>query len=357
MTQSGHRRVPFLSTRGSWYDPQSEPRGTTAMKRREFLKAIAGLGIAWPCIAIAQQSALPIVGFLSGRSLKSDAHLVVAFRQGLGEAGYVEGRNVAIEFRWADDQFDLLPGMASSLAAAKISVLFAGAIDAQIKAIKSAIATTPAVFATGGDLVELGIVESINRPGGNITGVSLRASELWPKQLEVLRDLLGPEKTIGLLVNPNNVTAKIAVRDAQAAAKAIEQNIVIIDVRSVSELSSAFATLIQQRVGALLVTVDALFTNQREKIVSLASTHKVPTLYGRREFVEAGGLISYGANTNDQYRQSGVYVGRILSGAKPSNLPVQQPTKFELLINLKAANALGLTVPRTLLERADEIID
>jgi putative ABC transport system substrate-binding protein len=327
------------------------------LRRREFIKAIATLGIAGPGVANAQQGSSAIVGFLSGRSPKSDMHLVAAFRQGLNEAGYAEGRNVAIEFRWAEEQFDKLPALATSLVDNKVNVLFAGAIDVQIKAVKTAIASTPAVFATGGDLVELGIVASINRPGGNITGVTVRASELWPKQLEVLRDLLGRESLIGLLVNPNNATAKIAVRDAQAAAGAISQKLLTVNARNAAEINSAFATLTQHRVGALVVTVDALFTNQREQVVNLANTHKLPAIYGRREFIEAGGLMSYGANATDQYRQSAIYVGRILNGATPADLPVLQPTKFELLINLRTAKALGLTVPMHLLDRADEVIE
>jgi putative ABC transport system substrate-binding protein len=323
--------------------------------RRDLIKAIGSVAL-WPHIANAQ-SALPVVGFLSGRSLKSDTHLVTAFKQGLTEAGYVEGKNVTIDFRWADDQVDQLPALASSLVHSKVNVIFAGAVDTRIRELKSAISSTPAVFGTGGDLVELGIVASISRPGGNITGITVLAAELWPKQLKILNDLVGHRNVIGLLVNPNNEFASRSVRDVQAAAKATDQKTLIVNAKNAAEFGSAFAALTQQGAGALLVAVDSLFTNQREKIVSLANANKIPTVYGRREFAEAGGLISYGASVTDQYRQSGIYVGRILSGAKPADLPVLQPAKFELVLNLKTAKSLGLTLPSGLLSIVDEVIE
>ena len=320
-----------------------------------MIKAIGSIAL-WPHVAKAQ-GAVSVVGFLSGRSLKSDSHLVAAFKQGLSEAGYNDGRNVAIDFRWADDQVDQLPVLATSLVHSKVNVVFAGAVDTRIKALKSAIPSTPLVLATGGDLVELGIVASINRPSGNVTGITVLSGELWPKQLKILNDLIGHRSVIGILVNPSNPSAGISVRDVQAGAKAINQNTLIVNARSAAEFGSAFATLTQQGVGALLVAVDSLFTNQREKIVDLANANKIPTIYGRREFAEAGGLIAYGASTIDQYRQSGIYVGRILSGAKPADLPVLQPSKFELVINLKTARAFNLTIPPGVLAIADEVIE
>jgi putative tryptophan/tyrosine transport system substrate-binding protein len=284
------------------------------MRRREFIKTIGGGAAAWPIVARAQQPTMPVIGFLSGRSLKSDGHLVDAFRQGLNDAGYIDGQNVAIEYRWADGQFDLLLELATDLVRNNAVVLFAGAVDVKIKAIKVAISKIPIVFATGGDLVELGVVASMNRPGGNATGVTVLAAELWPKQLELLRKLAGSPDLVAVLVNPNNVTSRVSVRDVEAAARAINQNVLIVNAGTEGDFDSAFTTLVQKRAGGLLVSVDALLTNRREKIVALAATHAVPAIYGRREFAEAGGLMSYGASTIDQYRQSGYYAGRILKG-------------------------------------------
>jgi ABC-type uncharacterized transport system substrate-binding protein len=327
------------------------------MRRREFIKTIGGGAAAWPIVARAQQPTMPVIGFLSGRSLKSDGHLVDAFRQGLNDAGYIDGQNVAIEYRWADGQFDLLLELATDLVRNNAVVLFAGAVDVKIKAIKVAISKIPIVFATGGDLVELGVVASMNRPGGNATGVTVLAAELWPKQLELLRKLAGSPNLVAVLVNPNNVTSRVSVRDVEAAARAINQNVLIVNAGTEGDFDSAFTTLVQKRAGGLLVSVDALLTNRREKIVALAATHAVPAIYGRREFAEAGGLMSYGASTIDQYRQSGYYAGRILKGDNPSVLPVLQPTKFELVINMKTAKALGLDVPLHLQQIADEVIE
>jgi len=300
---------------------------------------------------------MPVIGFLSGRSPKSDGHLVDAFRKGLNDVGYVDGRNVAIEYRWADGQFDRLLELATDLVRNNAAVLFAGAVDAKIKEIKAAISTTPIVFATGGDLVELGVVASMNRPGSNATGVTVIAAELWPKQLELLRKLAGSPNLVAVLINPNNVTTRASVRDVEAAARAINQDVLIVNVGTQADFNSAFTTLVQKRAGGLLVSVDALFTNRREEIVTLAATHAVPAIYGRREFAEVGGLMSYGASTIDQYRQAGYYAGRILKGDNPSVLPVLQPTKFELVINMKTAKALGLAVPVHLQQIADEVVE
>jgi len=321
------------------------------MSRREFIKAIAiGVAAQAPLGGSAQET-LPTIGFLSGRSLQSDRHLVAAFRKGLAETGFAEGQNIAIEFRWADGQSERLSGLANELSR-KASVIFAGAVDNRINALGKEITNVPVVFATGGDLVELGLAASVNRPGGNATGVTVLAAELWPKQLEIIRELLGPTKTIGLLVNPSNATASASIRDVQAAAQSIKQDLLIVNAATETEFEPAFKSLIEQRANALLLAIDALFINRRDRIVELAATARLPTIYGRIEFPIAGGLISYGANNADQYRQSGSYVGRILKGAKPADLPVLQPTKFELIINLSTAKALGLTVPPTLLARA-----
>jgi putative tryptophan/tyrosine transport system substrate-binding protein len=327
-----------------------------SMRRREFIAFVGG-ALGWPLAAHAQQSAMPVVGFLSGRSLASDSDLVAMFSRALNEAGYVNGQNVAIEFRWADGQLDRLPELAAELIERKVAVLFAGASDVAAGALRVAAATVPVVLATGSDPVAAGLVASLNRPGGNLTGVTVITAALWPKRLELLRELVSPTPLIGLLVNPNNLTATPARRELNAAARRIGQDVVVLDASTEGEFEAAFATLVDKRASALVVSDDALFTNRRAVLVALAARHAVPAIYGRREFAAAGGLVSYGASTVDQYYQSGVYVGRILKGAKPADLPFLQPTKFELAINLKTAKALGLSVPNTLIGRADEVID
>ena len=327
------------------------------MRRREFISLVGGATIAWPLAARAQQQAMPVVGFLSGRSLASDSDLVAVFSQALTEAGYVNGQNVAIEFRWADGQLDRLPELAAELIERKVSVIFAGASDVAAGALRVAAAIVPVVFATGSDPVAARLVASLNRPGGNLTGVTVITAALWPKRLELLRELIAPTPLIALLVNPNNLTATHARRELNAAARGIGQDVLLLDASAEGEFEAAFAMLAEKRARALVVSDDALFTNRRAVLVALAARHAVPAIYGRREFAAAGGLMSYGASTVDQYYQSGVYVGRILKGAKPADLPFLQPTKFELAINLKTAKALGLNVPNTLIGRADEVID
>jgi putative ABC transport system substrate-binding protein len=327
------------------------------MRRREFITLIGGAAVAWPLVARAQQPAMPVIGFLSGRSPASDAHLVTAFRQALNESGYVEGQNVAIEFRWADGQLDRLPAMVADLVDRKVAVIFAGAADVAHGAVKAAATTLPVVFATGSDPVAVGLVASLNRPGGNLTGVTVITAALWPKRLELLRELSAPTPMIALLVNPDNLTAEPAMRDLQAAARKIGQNVIVLNARTEGDFAPAFATLVEKRAGGLVVSDDALFQNRREILVALAARHTVPAIYGRREYAAAGGLMSYGASTIDQYRQSGIYVGRILKGAKPADLPFLQPTKFDLVINVKTAKALGLKVPLTLQIAADEVIE
>jgi ABC-type uncharacterized transport system substrate-binding protein len=326
------------------------------MRRREFI-TLVGTAAMLPLAAHAQRPALPTVGFLSGRSLASDAHLVAAFRQGLSETGHADGQSVAIEFRWADSQLERLPALAADLVRRQVAVIFAGAVDVQIRALKAAVATTPIVFATGGDPVELGLGASFNRPGGNATAVTVLTAALWPKRLELLCELSAPATAVAVLVNPDSQTGPPAVRDLQAAARGIGQNVLVLHARTEADFEDAFATLKRERAGGLIVSDDAIFMNRREKLVALAAQHAVPAIYGRREYPAAAGLMSYGASTADQYRQSGIYVGRILKGDKPADLPFLQPTKFELIINLKTAKALGLTVPLIMQMTADEVIE
>jgi putative ABC transport system substrate-binding protein len=326
------------------------------VRRRDFIRLFGATAAGWPLASQAQHPSTPLVGFLSGRSLASDAHLVAAFRQGLNEIGYVDGRNTLIEFRWADGQLDRLLALAADLVDRRVAVIFAGAVDVQLRELKAAISTIPVVFATGGNPVALGLGASFSRPGGNATAVTVITDELWPKRLELARELLaGPATTVALLVNPGKQTAELAT--LQAAARGIGQKVLVLDTRSESDFDTAFTTLVQERAGVVLVADDAIFMNRREKLIALAARHKVPTIYGRSEYPAAGGLMSYGASTSDQYRQSGLYVGRILKGEKAADLPFLQPTKFEFVINLKTAKTLDLEIPAKLLALADEVIE
>ena len=326
------------------------------MRRREFITLLGGAAVAWPLAARAQQK-VPTIGFLSGRSLESDSHLVAAFRQGLKEKGHVEGQNVAIEFRWAEGQFDRLPALAADLVGRKAAAIFAGGMDIAIRVVRTAITTTPTVFATGGDPVELGLVASFNRPGGNATAVTVIAAALLPKRLELLRELVASSAVVAVLVNPNDPNAAPYTRDVQVAARTFGLQVSVVHAGTERDFDTAFATLVNAGANALLVTTNALFINQRKKIVALAARYAVPAIYDRREFPAAGGLMSYGASIIDQYRQSGVYIGEILHGVEPADLPVMQPTKFELVINAQTASILGLTVPASLLATADEVIE
>src|SRR4051812_43784949 len=327
------------------------------MRRREFITLLGGAAAAWPLMSRAQQPAMPVIGFLSGRSLASDAHLVTAFRQGLNETGYLEGRNVQIEFRWAEGQFDRLRVMAADLVDRRVAAIFAGGMDTAIRGVRTFITTTPTVFATGGDPIGLGLVASFNRPGGNATAVTVISAELMPKRLELLRELVGSAIFVAVLVNPNDANAASYTRDAQVAAATLGLQVRVVHAGTEADFDTAFATLVKAGANALLVTVNTLFINKREKLLALAVRHAVPAMYDRREFPAAGGLMSYGANIIEQYRQSGAYIGKILGGVKPADLPVLQPTKFELVVNLKIAKALGLTVPLSLLARADEVFE
>ena len=327
------------------------------MQRREFLGVLGGAATAWPLAVRAQQSAVPVVGFLGIAASAEWAHFVAAFRQGLREAGYEDGRNVAIEFRWAEGQGARLSDLAADLAGRKVSVIVPSAGIAAARAARAASASIPIVFVMGGDPVAFGLVASINRPGGNTTGVSFLLNVLAAKRIGLLRDLVPTATTIGLLVNPDNPNAKADTVAAQEAARTLGQQTHVAHARTERELNAAFASLVQERVAALFVASDTMFVSQRDRLVELAASHALPAIYDRRELAAAGGLVSYGANFAEAHRLVGVYAGRILKGEKPADLPVLQPTKFELVINLKTAKSLGLIVPQNLLVAADELIE
>ena len=325
------------------------------MKRRDFITLLGGAAAVWPFAAQAQQPALPVIGFLRSSSLADSTQLVTAFRQGLKEAGFVEGQNVAVEYRFADNQRDRLPPLVEDLIRWPAAVIV-GNHNAALAA-KAATTTVPIVFALGGDPVAAGVVASLNRPGGNVTGVSFLANALGAKRLELLCQLEPKATTIAVLVNPNTTDAEAERRDLQAAAQAIGRQLLILDVSSEREIERAFATLVQRGAGALLVGPGAFLLSHREQVIALAARHARPASYTVREYVSSGGLMSYAPSITDAYRQVGVYAGRILKGEKPGDLPVMQSTKFELVLNLKTAKTLGLTIPPTLLALADEVIE
>jgi len=329
----------------------------SALRRRDFITLLGGTAVAWPLAAGAQQPVIPVIGYLHSGSSAPYAHLVAAFRQSLKDAGYVEGESVAIEYRWAEGHYDRLPELAADLVGRHATLIVAQGGDPSVLAAKSATATIPVVFTISSDPVKLGIVGSLNRPGGNVTGFWPYTSLLGTKRLELMRQLLPANALITVLVNPDNPNADLDVTELQNAARTLGQSITFVRARSESEIDAAFSTLGEWRASALLVNTDPFFLARRDQFVSLAARNKMPAIYAQREFVAAGGLISYGASLADGYRQVGIYAGRILKGEKPADLPVVQPTKFEMAINLKTAKALGLDIPPTVLAVADEVIE
>jgi putative ABC transport system substrate-binding protein len=324
------------------------------MKRREFIRLIGGAAIAAPLGARAQQPVLALVGLLSSAQL--DDRQIDAIRQGIKEAGYVEGRNVAIKYRSSDSRFDRLPALAADLVADPVAAIVALAPPAAMAA-KAATATIPIVFAIGADPVDLGLVSSLNRPGGNITGVTFIVTALGARRLELLHALVPSATLVGFLINPENPTSDSQTRDVQVAAHALGVELLILNASSERNIESAFTSFVQQRVGAVIVGADSLFVSRRDQLVGLATRHAMPTIYFLREFADIGGLMSYGGSQAEAYRLAGGYTARILKGEKPAALPIQQTVKFELVINLKTATALGLAVPATLLAAADEVIE
>jgi putative tryptophan/tyrosine transport system substrate-binding protein len=325
------------------------------MKRREFLLVLAGAMMGSGPLR-AQQKAMPVIGFLGTGAPSPNSPFQAAFLQGLSETGYVEGQNLAMEYRWAEGRYDRLPALAADLVGRNVDVIAVGAISSALAA-KSATSTIPIVFLSSGDPVELGLVASLARPGGNLTGVGFMSTELMPKRFELLSELVPQARLIALLVNPSNANAERIMRDVQEAARTKGVQLRILSANTESEIDAAFASLVQLHAGALLVGADPFFTGRRDQLVALASRHAVPAIYEWREFAAAGGLISYGPSLTAAFRQVGIYTGRILKGGGPADLPVQQPTTFELVINLKTAQALGLTVPPSILARADEAIE
>jgi putative ABC transport system substrate-binding protein len=327
------------------------------MRRREFISLLGGAAAAWPFAVRAQQAALPVIGFLSGRSSGEAAYAVAAFHRGLKALGYVEGADVAIEYRWADGAYDRLPGLAADLVRRRVTVIATTGGHIAGLAAKAATSSIPIVFGAGEDPVALGLVTSINRPGGNATGVYVFLAEMDAKRLELLRELVPNPTLIAALLNPTWSRFRTVSKEIAEAARAAGHRIELVDASNEREIHSAFKRIEQLRAQALLVGADPFFNARREQLVTLANHYAIPAIYEVREFADAGGLMSYGTSLTDAYRQIGVYTGRILKGEKPAELPVVQSTKFELVINLKTAKTLGIEVPPTLLARADEVIE
>jgi putative tryptophan/tyrosine transport system substrate-binding protein len=326
------------------------------MNRRAIITLLGGAA-AWPLAARAQQAAMPIVGFLHSAAPKAYTGFVAAFQQGLRDAGYIDGQNVAIEYGWAEGQYDRLPALAADMVTHRVSVIAATGGDPAAIAAKAATTTVPIVFMVGTDPVQVGLVSSLSRPTGNVTGVTFFTGPLGAKRLQLLHELVPSASAVGMLVNPSNPNSKPDIAEVQTAARALKCDVHILNASTESEIGATFTTLARERVAALIVGTDPFFFSLRDQIVALAARYAVPTIYNLREYTDAGGLISYGASLADNYRQTGIYVGKILKGASPSDLPVVQPTIFGLVVNLKTAKALGLDPPISLLARTDEVIE
>ena len=326
------------------------------MKRREFITLLGGAA-AWPLAAQAQQRGLPVIGFLGAPSAAPYARYVAAVHQGLKEVGYVEHQNVAMEYRWADSQYDRLPALAADLVSRRVAVIVPIGGSPAVLAAKAATWTIPIVFNLGADPIELGLVTNLSRPGGNITGIAMMALEIETKQLQLLHELAPTSTSIAILLNPSSGQAQPQEREAQEAARVLGLQVLVLKASTEREIEQAFAALVRERAGALLVGADTFFVSQATLFVVLTARHSIPTIYPFRPYVDAGGLMSYGASLLDSYRQTGVYAGRVLKAEKPADLPIVQPTNFELVINLKTARAVGIAIPPTLLARADEVIE
>ena len=327
------------------------------LRRREFITLLGGAAAAWPLAARAQHSSLPVIGFMSGRSTADSGYLAEAFRQGLRDTGYVEGESIGIEYRWANGDYDRLPGFASDLLQRNVLVLVAVGGDSSPRAAKQATSTVPIVFGMGGDPIQAGLVASFNRPGGNATGYTLLTNEMEPKRIGLLHELVPGASLLGALINPSFPPAARQLEDIENAIRSIKQNLFVARAVNDQDLETAFPSFVQQKAGAVLVAASPFFDTRQDRIVALAAQYRLPAMYHFRQYAVAGGLISYGPSLTESYKQAGVYAGRILRGAKPADLPVLQPTKFEMVINQKTANALGFAIPNTIQLLADEVIE
>jgi putative tryptophan/tyrosine transport system substrate-binding protein len=327
------------------------------LRRRYFITLLGGAVVAWPLAARAQQSAMPVVGFLNNTTPETSQPFVTAFRRGLGQAGYIEGRNVEIDYRWGRNQSDRLPDLVRGLVQRPVAVIVASGGDQAMRAAQAATSTIPIVATIGNDPVETGLVRSLNRPEGNLTGVSVFAVALVAKRLELARELAPNAPAIAFLADPNNPNSKLDTREIEDAAQTLDQKVVILSAGTEDECDAAFAGLAQHRAGALIVESDPFFNGIVVRLVILAARHAIPVVFPRREFADAGGLLSYGTSLTEAYRQIGIYTGRVLKGTKPAELPILLPSRYELVLNLKTAKALGITTPTSILLRADEVIE